>query len=229
VTGSIISRNQSIYGAGIETYSGANIISSTLSQNSGWIGGGIDLSGFVSVMGSTISDNTVVNYGGAMEVEGATMSFVNSTLSGNVAPAGQGGGIQTYACGSGTLSYVTLAGNSSALALSCADVRLNGTIVANSTGGANCLGARPVEGAGYNMDSGTSCGFSKSTDLNNVDPLLGQLANKGGRTETMALLAGSPAIDAGGTPATGCPATDQRGVPRPQGPACDIGAFEVVK
>ena len=43
---------------------------------------------------------------------------------------------------------------------------------------------------------------------------------------TMALRAGSPAIDHGGTATTGCPATDQRGVPRPQGPACDIGAFE---
>ena len=40
----------------------------------------------------------------------------------------------------------------------------------------------------------------------------------------MALLPGSPAIDAG--TATGAPATDQRGVARPQGPGVDIGAFE---
>jgi hypothetical protein len=42
----------------------------------------------------------------------------------------------------------------------------------------------------------------------------------------MALAAGSAAIDQ--VPATGggCPATDQRGVKRPQGSACDIGAFE---
>ncbi len=40
------------------------------------------------------------------------------------------------------------------------------------------------------------------------------------------LLAGGPipAIDAADI--KGWPATDQRGVPRPQGPACDIGAFE---
>jgi uncharacterized repeat protein (TIGR01451 family) len=37
-------------------------------------------------------------------------------------------------------------------------------------------------------------------------------------------LEGSPAIDAGTN--DGCPATDQRGVTRPQGPRCDIGAFE---
>ena len=40
----------------------------------------------------------------------------------------------------------------------------------------------------------------------------------------MALLAGSPAIDAGGD--ANCPATDQRGVTRPQGSHCDIGAYE---
>jgi hypothetical protein len=60
------------------------------------------------------------------------------------------------------------------------------------------------------------------------EPLLGQLAANGGPTQTQALLAGSPAIDAGGT--TGFPATDQRGDPRPDGTsdggACDIGAYE---
>jgi hypothetical protein len=39
------------------------------------------------------------------------------------------------------------------------------------------------------------------------------------------LLAGSPAIDAG-SPDCPPPATDQRGGVRPQGAACDIGAFE---
>jgi hypothetical protein len=41
---------------------------------------------------------------------------------------------------------------------------------------------------------------------------------------TMALLPGSPAIDAG-TPVAGV-TTDQRGIPRPRGSAPDIGAFE---
>jgi CSLREA domain-containing protein len=61
----------------------------------------------------------------------------------------------------------------------------------------------------------------------NVDPLLAALADNGGPSRTQALLPRSPAIDA--LPASGanCPATDERGVPRPQGPACDIGAYEV--
>ena len=45
-------------------------------------------------------------------------------------------------------------------------------------------------------------------------------------TDTLALLPGSPAINAAGS--AGCPATDQRGVPRPPG-HCDIGAFQLVE
>jgi hypothetical protein len=56
------------------------------------------------------------------------------------------------------------------------------------------------------------------------DPFLGPLADNGGPTPTMALLPGSPAIDAG-VPIAGV-TTDQRGVARPQGTAPDIGAFE---
>ena len=57
-----------------------------------------------------------------------------------------------------------------------------------------------------------------------VNPLLGALANNGGQTNTRALAVNSPAIDAG----SGCAALDQRGVTRPGGSACDIGAFEFI-
>jgi hypothetical protein len=55
-----------------------------------------------------------------------------------------------------------------------------------------------------------------------IDPLLGPLTRNGGPTQTMALLAGSPCLDAG--TATGAPTTGQRGVARGSPP--DIGAFE---
>ncbi|MBX0326804.1 hypothetical protein K2Z83_03795 [Oscillochloris sp. ZM17-4] len=55
------------------------------------------------------------------------------------------------------------------------------------------------------------------------DPLLSPLADNGGPTQTLAIGAGSPALNAG----SGCPATDQRGVARPQLGGCDIGAFEL--
>jgi len=57
-----------------------------------------------------------------------------------------------------------------------------------------------------------------------TDPEFGPLADNGGPTLTMALLPGSPAIDAGNTSLA--PVTDQRGFPRPAGLAADIGAFE---
>ena len=53
-----------------------------------------------------------------------------------------------------------------------------------------------------------------------ADPLLGELTDNGGFTETMAIPANSPAVDA----ADDCPETDQRGVERYG--ACDIGAYE---
>ena len=63
------------------------------------------------------------------------------------------------------------------------------------------------------------------------DPLLGPLADNGGPTPTFALLLGSPAINAVDAATCADPATvnnlDQRGVTRPQGIACDIGAFEL--
>jgi hypothetical protein len=65
--------------------------------------------------------------------------------------------------------------------------------------------------------------------MSNTDPKLGPLADNGGPTRTHALLPGSPAIDRGNTDV--CSAdpvggVDQRGVTRPQGAACDIGAYE---
>jgi len=55
--------------------------------------------------------------------------------------------------------------------------------------------------------------------------MLGPLADNGGPARTHALVEGSSAIDAG-SPDCPPPVTDQRGVARPQGVACDIGAFE---
>jgi hypothetical protein len=73
----------------------------------------------------------------------------------------------------------------------------------------------------------------KSTSSNTTDPgLASTLANNGGPTKTIALLLGSPAFNAipqgqsRCATATGRIATDQRGVRRPQGPACDVGAYE---
>ncbi|MBT7783353.1 MAG: sortase, partial [Anaerolineae bacterium] len=67
---------------------------------------------------------------------------------------------------------------------------------------------------------------STCTNTLNTDPNLSPLADNGGYTETMALGAGSSAIDTGGAITT-CTSTDQRSVTRPQGVGCDIGAYEL--
>lgn len=61
------------------------------------------------------------------------------------------------------------------------------------------------------------------TDSTALHAILEPLADNGGDTLTHALVAGGPAINAAGT---SCSSTDQRGVRRPEGAACDIGAFE---
>jgi hypothetical protein len=85
--------------------------------------------------------------------------------------------------------------------------------------------SQDLPSVGHNIESQMECGFDNAVgDLQNTNPQLGPLAANGGTTETLALLPGSPAIDAGSDMA--CPSVDQRGVSHPQGPHCDIGAFE---
>ena len=90
----------------------------------------------------------------------------------------------------------------------------------------NCQGETgAISSQGYNLNSDGSCNLSAEGDLSGVDPQLGELQDNGGPTLTHALQEGSPALDA--VPTSACEVeTDQRGVERPQGDACDIGAFE---
>jgi hypothetical protein len=72
---------------------------------------------------------------------------------------------------------------------------------------------------------GTCPGGATCSNIRTGSPALGPLQLNGGFTKTMALGAGSAAIDAGngGT----CDPHDQRDVSRSQGLACDAGAYEV--
>jgi hypothetical protein len=108
------------------------------------------------------------------------------------------------------------------MATANASVGLANTLVAGSSSN-NCYGS--VIDLGGNMSSDGSCNFTATSSRNNLDPMLGPLADNGGPTPTMALLPGSPAIDFG--VAQYCAATDQRGEPRPMGAGCDSGAYEV--
>jgi hypothetical protein len=106
-------------------------------------------------------------------------------------------------------------------------LNLQNTIIAGSTGG-DCmlfLGA-PIGTNSHNLIQDGSC-----SPMLSGNPMLGPLQNNGGTTPTMALLPGSPAIDAGDDSVLGSPlflASDQRGAgfPRQSGAHVDIGAFE---
>ena len=228
------------------------------SANGGAGGGLYSGRGSAALTGDTFSSNTSGTGGNAYYVDPgcaspgaggdggaifslASLVMTNNTISGNSvgqggfwvspcagqAPNGVGSGLANGGASAG-ISYTTFADNSDGIANLAGAVTLNGTLVADSAG-ANCSGTIS-EGAGFNLDSGTTCHFSAPTDITATEPLLGSLANNGGATRTQALLAGSPAIDHGGTAATGCPATDQRGVTRPDetadNGACDIGSYE---
>jgi CSLREA domain-containing protein len=220
-------------GGGIVSFFGTAAVSqttiagNTASGKNAEGGGGIaNGDGTLTVDASTISGNSTSSLNGGSAIFNIlTTTVSNSTISGNTAPQASGALLNSDTM---TLSYDTIARNSAGI-VNTASLTATGTIIAGSTQGPNCFGNRFAEPFGFNLDSGTTCHLSQPTDLTNTDPQLGPLASNGGPTQTQALQPGSPAIDHGGTSANGCPPTDQRGISRPQGPACDIGAFELVQ
>ena len=254
VIDSIITENRIQGGKGIFGYGGGiyncptstlTLINTTVSRNSAEVGGAICNGGLLRIINSTLIGNVahkhragaIANYGemsitdstlhgnssgngglagvilnGGLFQSSGTLVISNSTLSGNTAGAGSGGGI------------FNVKGSSAVL---------QNSIVANNAGG-NCHGI--ITSHGYNLSSDDSCEFHGPGDLNSTEPRLGHLRNNGGPTQTMALLPGSPAIDAGNP--KGCTdghahahllKTDQRGKPRPDREdktGCDMGAYE---
>jgi hypothetical protein len=240
VANSTVSRNSGAVGGGIANDGGRlTVTNSTIASNSATgFGGGISntFNGNASVTGSAISNNTAMSGGGFDNEPSSLLAITNSTITGNTASV-SGGGISVTGFSTLTLNYDTITGNRSpvgggiAVTAVTATV-LKGTVVATQANGGNCSGT--ISDGGYNLDDGTSCGFSSATSsLSNTNPLLDPsgLQDHGGPTKTIALEAGSPAIDAIPAGAIGCGTTvttDQRGISRPHGPACDMGAYEVV-
>lgn len=184
-----------------------------------------NLPGHLTIEDSTVADNDARLVGGVYSWNDSsnTTLIANSTIAANSnreeaggAARGPGGGL---GLGEGTVRI-----ENSILAD-------NVEITAGVTTPTNCAPGPGITSLGRNIDSGSDCELSDTipgqADQSDTNPLLEPLQNNGGATMTMALQAGSPALDK--VPAAGgdCPATDQRGVPRPQGPACDIGSFEL--
>ncbi len=220
-------------------------------------GGGIaSLGSSLTIIDSTISGNSARNGTGAQAagggiLSGAPLTIVNSTIADNTAAGGttqsNGGGIYEASGGGSTsltLANTTVASNTASgspavggnidvdLSAGSVTTAISNSIVANGkadAGSQNCV--IPLTSAGYNLDTTNQCGFNGTGDRQGVAAKLGALGNNGGATDTLALLAGSPAINGGNT--SGCVdfsanpiTTDERGIHRPQGTRCDMGAFE---
>ncbi len=220
------------------------ITNTTISDNHSFENGGAGVQAFgperVVIDRSTISGNDFAGVGAAGAGGGifnaGRMTITDSTISGNIAGGprfqdANGAGIFNTASATGTITATTIAGNrsigpgaSGGGIVNGSRLTLTATIVANNQGG-NCT--THVRDGGYNLETGTSCGFAKHAV--SANPRLRPLASNGGPTMTMALAPGSPAINWVPPRAGLCRgSTDQRGVPRPQAQRCDIGAFEVV-
>ncbi len=198
------------------------LTNSTVDDNGALVGGGIANYGSLVVAGSTISHNRADNFGGGIDLSGAgaTLSMTNSTISGNTTTLFDGGGINNTSGAASTIGNSTITGNGAGrdgggILNSSGTVNMTSTVVSGNAGG-DCSGL--VTDNGGSLDGDGSCGAGSTGN-----PLLDSLADNGGPTQTHALQAGSPAIDAGDNGS--CPATDQRGVARSDG-SCDIGAYE---
>jgi hypothetical protein len=221
-------------------------------------GAGIGGAQSLTVRRSTISGNAAsatgdttsnVARGGGMDLENSgTYVLDRVTIAANsvsvtgAGPIALGGGI--YAVFSpnsanATITSSTITGNSasSAIAANTEGGTYKNTIISDPqpSGASSCVAALSTS-AGYNIDSGTTCAFTQASDHQSTDPMFaaGGLANNGGPTETLQILAASPAVDQGiSSPGE---TTDQRERSRPSdfgtianapgGDGTDIGALE---
>lgn len=194
------------------------IENSTIAGNGAVTGGGIGNSerGTLTVLDSTIADNfTSGSYagvtvgllggdGGGIDNAGS-LTVVDSTIAYNQAlNPGGGGGLYDEAGSTTTLDNTIVALNT------------------DSGGADDIAGLALFPTSGYNLvgidETGSLTNGVNGNLVGVTNPGLGPLTDNGGPTETMALLPGSPAIDAGSNalvaidPATGPPiGTDQRG------------------
>ena len=220
-------------GGGVFGADTITLTNSTVSRNrtNGFAtsGGGIFASGAVTLTNSTVAGNSMTDansYGGGIASD-ASVTMTNSVVSGNstTGPNARAGGIYTQVL---TMTNSIVAGNTTYLStypedISSGERTLTHSIIGHGSGLASTNGAKDGDG--------NIIGGDWKTVLANdgTDPIL---KDNGGPTQTIALIAGSPAIDAGDDSLAKDPdgndlVNDQRGAPfvRRSG-TVDIGAYE---
>ena len=237
-----------------------SITDTTIDANdAGDLGGGLKIDAqdplIVSITNSTVSNNTAQTDAGiGFDDPGITATINNSTISANAALYGSGG-VYIGSGSSLTVNQSTISANSSAgtspewggggiqLGDNTSVVTLSGSIVSgNSSGVAGAADFGLYSSLASDTASITATNsligevdsritVNGTNNVSSTNPMLGALANNGGPTKTMALLTGSPAIDAGPNPVATFTGNefDQRGAgyARIVGGLVDIGAFEL--
>lgn len=202
-----------------------------------------EVAGTTLLTSSSVVNNSGLGNGGGILNQG-TLTILNSTLANNSAT--QGGALYNELTATTIITNSTVADNSAdttggGIYNDNGSVSLGNTIVARNVGSAAAI-ADDAHGffasSGHNLIGSTAgnSGFG-ATDITNVASddlgLAATIAVNQGPTPTLALIAGSPAVDAGddalAVDADGTAlAFDQRGSPfdRTVGTSVDIGAFE---
>jgi len=229
LTRSVIGYNHAAEGGGGILNDGvATVDRSTIASNevANGPGGGIDNRGTLVLRNSTVSQNRAAWLAGAIyNRDQALARFNNAAIHINaVLPGGPSirstGGIFNEPSGSVEIGNSIVAPN----AAPDAD---------NNLVEADCMGT--IESTGYNLfGSDTDCTITGDVTRNliGLDPMIPSSPTLDpADTWGYPPLPGSPAIDAGnpappGSGGAACETIDQRGLSRPQGAACDIGAYE---
>jgi hypothetical protein len=206
-------------GAGGGAGSGGEDNGSQSSGEAGGDGGGVESDSTSTVL----TNDTFVNDSAAP----------GGTRPGGAGQGGGGGAIVQESSGVTQLTFVTVADNRAAgfgsgLGIPFTDGTITETdsIVANNVqpGEPDQCSQGVIDDA-HNLVFGRGLSSDNSCPGADADPKLGALDDNGGPTQTLALQPGSAAI--GIVPRNDCPQkSDQRGVARPQGDACDAGAYE---
>lgn len=248
-----VDRGAGVYAdSGTLALSSSTIAGNTASSPAaGAQGGGVWLDpGSHQISQSTISANTVSGQtgavgGGVAVASGALLTISSSTVSGNVASSAGGAAVGggAYVQGAAALVQSTMAFNATLGAVASGggsiqatggSVTLRGSIISGGiadAGAENCgVSSATVATQGANLEAPSAAGASQCNLLSSFGDRfssgagLASLADRGGPTQTHALLNGSAALDA--IPSCFPFVADQRGLPRPGGSACDIGSFE---
>ena len=186
-------------GAGIYQAAGQLIIrDSALSGNAavnGWGGAvSVDKAASLQLVNSTVSGNQANQGAGIWVNPGSLVSIVQSTLSANAATA-NGGGIFNNN-GAVTLANSLVAANAAPAQPDLYSAAPDPGAGLFSLGG-NLLGSNSTGTSTFTAGLPNASADFVGTAAAPLNPVVGPLANNGGPTPTIALLNGSPAINAG--------------------------------